>query len=54
MASNTTTVACPNCGKAGTYTIRNTDGKQAEGCRHCGRNFYIDLRGGQVTGVSKA
>jgi transcription elongation factor Elf1 len=54
MAYGTATVQCPNCGKTGSYPIRNTDGGQAESCKHCDRNFYIEVRNKQVVGVRKA
>ncbi len=54
MAYGNATVTCPNCGKTATYTIRNSDGGQAECCSKCGKNFYIELRNKQVVGVRKA
>ena len=52
MASST--VPCPHCGNTGSYDTRNTQNSSiVVNCRHCHKNFYIEIRSGQVQSVRK-
>jgi uncharacterized Zn finger protein len=48
------TVPCPHCGNVGTHDTRNTQNAAiVVNCRDCHKNFYIQIRGGEVQGVRK-
>jgi hypothetical protein len=51
MPYGTVVLSCPQCGKPGTYELRNQNASQVVTCRHCRQNFRIQIRNGQVRGV---
>ncbi len=52
MASST--VPCPHCGIVGSHNTRNTENSAiVVNCTNCHKNFYIEIRSGQVQGVRK-
>jgi len=45
-------LACPKCGNTSTYKLNTSSGSSVVTCVKCKKNFRIEVRNGQIYGVS--
>jgi transcription elongation factor Elf1 len=45
-------LACPKCGNTSTYKPNTSNGSSVVTCVKCKKNFRIEVRNGQIYGVS--